>query len=72
MRRKIAPAARADQSAEGMSFMWFGLGALYLVLAVTLGILCIRNGHWVLFIIGIFLPFMWLIGAVMRPTNRLR
>jgi hypothetical protein len=53
--------------------MWYiGGGILYLVLLVTLGILCIRNGHWVLFIIGIFLPFMWLIGAVMRPANRLR
>lgn len=51
--------------------MWYiGGGILYLVLLVTLGILCIRNGHWVLFIIGIFLPFMWLIGAVMRPVAR--
>ena len=37
--------------------MWYiGGGILYLVLLVTLGILCIRNGHWVLFIVGIFLP----------------
>ena len=51
--------------------MWYiGGGILYLVLLVTLGILCIRNGHWVLFILGIFLPFMWLIGAVMRPADR--
>jgi hypothetical protein len=53
--------------------MWIiGGGILYLVLLVTLGILCIRNGHWVLFIVGIFLPFMWLIGAIMRPAPRMR
>jgi hypothetical protein len=53
--------------------MWYiGGGILYLVLLVTLGILCIRNGHWVLFIIGIFLPFLWLIGALMRPAARMR
>jgi len=51
--------------------MWYvGGGILYLVLLVTLGIVCIRNGHWVLFILGIFLPFMWLIGAIMRPAAR--
>ena len=53
------------------AFMWYvGGGILYLVLLVTLGIVCIRNGHWVLFILGIFLPFMWLIGAIMRPAAR--
>jgi len=47
-----------------------GYGAIWLVLIVTLGILCIRKGHWVMFIIGIFLPFFWLIGAIM-PARRL-
>jgi len=52
--------------------MWYaigGLGALlYLVLIVTLGVATIRNGHWVLFILGIFLPIFWIIGGLMRPT----
>jgi uncharacterized membrane protein len=52
--------------------MWYaigGLGALlYLVLIVTLGVATIRNGHWVLFILGIFLPFFWIIGGLMRPA----
>jgi hypothetical protein len=48
-----------------------GGGILYLVLLVTLGILTIRNGHWILFIVGLFLPFFWLIGAIMRPTRRM-
>jgi hypothetical protein len=49
--------------------MWFGLGAIYLVLMITLGILSIRKGHWVMFIIGIFLPVFWLIGALMPPRT---
>ena len=48
----------------------FGGAALYIVLIVTLGILCIRKGHWVMFIVGLFLPFMWLIGAIMPPVRR--
>jgi hypothetical protein len=46
----------------------FGGIALYLVLVVTLGVLCIRKGHWVMFIIGFFFPIMWLIGAIMQPV----
>ena len=50
---------------------WYiGGGILYLVLLVTLGIMTIRNGHIVLFIIGLFLPFLWLIGAIMPPPAR--
>ena len=40
-------------------------GILYFVLMVTLGIISIRKGHWVMFIIGIFLPLFWIIGALM-------
>jgi len=46
-----------------------GGGILYLVLIVTIGILCLRKGHWVMFIVGLFLPFFWLIGAIM-PARR--
>jgi hypothetical protein len=48
---------------------WFGFGVLYLVLLVTLGILSIRKGHWVMFIIGLFFPLFWLIGALMPPRQ---
>jgi hypothetical protein len=53
-------------------YLYIGGGILYLVLIVTLGVLCLRKGHWVIFIIGIFLPFFWLIGAILpdrRATN---
>ena len=53
--------------------MWWavgGLGAiLYLVLLVVLGISCLRKGHRVMFVVGIFVPLFWLIGAVLRPAR---
>jgi len=49
---------------------WIGGGILYLVLILTLGVLTLRKGHWVMFVVGIFLPFMWLIGAVIPPVRR--
>ena len=45
-------------------------GILYFILIVTLGVMSLRKGHWVMFIIGIFLPFFWLFGALM-PLRRL-
>ncbi len=49
--------------------LWVGLGILYLVLLVTLGVTALRKGHWVMFIVGIFLPLFWLIGAMIPPTE---
>ena len=53
--------------------MWWGIGIgaglLYLVLLVTLGIMTLRKGHRVMFILGIFLPLFWLIGAVIPPVS---
>jgi hypothetical protein len=40
-------------------------GILYFILLVTVGIISIRKGHWVMFIIGIFFPLFWFIGAIM-------
>ena len=52
-------------------YFYIGGGILYLVLLVTLGILSIRKGHWVMFIVGIFIPLFWLIGALMPPKTRI-
>ncbi len=50
---------------------WFtGVGIIYVVLLITLGILSIRKGHWVMFIVGLFLPIFWLIGALMPSRRR--
>jgi hypothetical protein len=40
-------------------------GIIYFILLVTVGIISIRKGHWVMFIIGIFIPLFWFIGALM-------
>lgn len=45
------------------------LGALYFVLLVTLGIISLRKGHWIMFIIGIFVPLFWIIGALLPPKQ---
>jgi len=51
--------------------MWWGIGIgagiLYVILLFTLGLMTLRKGHWVMFIIGIFIPLFWLIGAVIPP-----
>jgi len=52
--------------------MWWGIGgglAIYLILLITLGVITLRKGHWVMFIIGIFLPIFWLIGALIQPVG---
>jgi hypothetical protein len=45
------------------------IAGIYLILLITLGIMSIRKGHWVMFIIGIFLPLFWIIGALMPAKN---
>lgn len=47
---------------------WSGLVLLYLVLVFTVCMTCFRKGHTVLGVLGIFLPLLWLIGAVMPPV----
>lgn len=52
--------------------MWWGISGgilLYLVLLFVLGVMCLRKGHWVMFIFGIFIPIFWIIGAVIPPTR---
>jgi hypothetical protein len=58
-------------SAREIEMVWIIGGCiLYLILVATLGVMSARKGHWVMFIIGFFLPFFWLIGALM-PSRRL-
>jgi choline-glycine betaine transporter len=55
-----------EHPARRIEMVWIiGGGIIYLILVVTLGVMSIRKGHWVMFIIGFFLPFFWLIGALM-------
>ncbi|MBV9173121.1 MAG: hypothetical protein JOZ81_23905 [Chloroflexi bacterium] len=45
------------------------LFAIYLVCLFTVCLLTFRKGHTILGIVGIFFPFLWLIGAVL-PAKR--
>ena len=42
---------------------------LYLVLLFTLAVVTFRKGHWVIGIIGIFIPLLWIVGAIL-PARR--
>jgi hypothetical protein len=56
-----------DITSGGFIGLW---SLIYLVLLVTLGIISIRKGHWVMFLIGLFIPLFWFIGALL-PSRRL-
>jgi hypothetical protein len=43
--------------------------ALYLLLLFTLAVITLRKGHWVIGIIGIFIPLLWIVGAIL-PARR--
>jgi hypothetical protein len=43
------------------------LGAIYLVLLVVFGTLTWRKRRFVLFWVGIIIPVLWMIGAVLPP-----
>ena len=49
--------------------LWSMLLAIYLVCVFTVASLTFRKGHTVLGFIGIFLPFLWLIGATLPPKE---
>jgi hypothetical protein len=63
---------RKNGSLGRANSVYYGIGAIYLVLILTLGFLTIRKGHWVMFIIGIIIPLFWIIGAIMPPADRRR
>jgi hypothetical protein len=50
---------------------WYtgGLVVLYLVLVFTVALMTFRKGHWVLGIIGFFIPILWFIGAILPPVR---
>jgi hypothetical protein len=56
-----------DVTSGGFIGLW---AVIYVVLLVTLGILSLRKGHWIMFLIGLFVPLFWFIGALL--PRRLR
>ena len=53
-----------------MTFLWILLGIVYIACWVFLGLATFRKGHYWLFWIGFLLPILWIIGALMGPTER--
>ena len=42
-------------------------GTIYLALVATVAIITYQKRYFVLFVAGFFLPFLWLIGAMLTP-----
>lgn len=66
------PDHAADASAEASS----GPGVVSGVLGLVLGIVSLycafrtwKKGHKVLFVIGLFMPLAWIVGALMKPRE---
>ena len=53
-----------------MEFLWILLGILYIACWVFLGLATFRKGHYWLFWIGFVLPILWIVGALIAPTER--
>ncbi len=45
------------------------LAIIWISLLIFLGVATLRNGHIVLFIIGIFIPLVWVFGAILPPKQ---
>jgi hypothetical protein len=50
--------------------LWFFLAVVYIAVLITLGVATFRKGHLFLFVIGFFIPVLWLIGALIGPSPR--
>jgi hypothetical protein len=60
---------RENPRKEAHMVLWILLGALYLTLFFLLGLATLRKGHYFLFFVGIIFPFLWIIGALLGPTQ---
>ena len=52
-----------------MTFLWILLAVVYVACWVYFGLATFRKGHYWMFWIGFFLPFLWIIGALIAPTD---
>lgn len=70
-RQRTRRAAADDERTRAMDTgIWAGIVAVaWLVLFIWLGIRTLRRGHWIMFIVGIFIPLFWIIGALI-PRRR--
>ena len=56
--------------------MYVGIGVagfiIYVVLLVFFGVKTIRNGHWIMFILGLFFFPFWIVGGMIPPKGMSR
>ena len=56
--------------------MYIGIGVagfiIYVVLLVFFGVKTIRNGHWIMFILGLFFFPFWIVGGMIPPKGMSR
>ena len=50
------------------ALVWVLLAVTYVVLLFWLGLSTLRNGHGLLFFLGIFFSLLWIFGAFARPA----
>ena len=53
-----------------MTFLWILLGIVYIACWIYFGLATFRKGHYWMFWIGFFIPILWIIGALIAPTQR--
>jgi hypothetical protein len=46
------------------------LFVIYFTAVFTVAGITFRKGHWIMGVLGIFFPVLWLIGAVLPPTAK--
>ena len=49
--------------------IYVGLGIVYIVLLVVLGIRTFKNKHYILFALGFIVPVIWIVGAMLPPKG---
>jgi hypothetical protein len=57
----------ADLTSGGFIGLWV---VLWYAIFAFFAFLCIVKRHWLWFILGLFLPFLWVIGAIL-PRRRI-
>ena len=51
---------------SAVGFLYVGL---WILLLATLGVMTLRKGHWVMFLVGLIIPIFWLIGALIPKRS---
>ena len=59
-----------SEGLQTMTVLWILLGIVYVFCWVFLGLATFRKGHYWLFWIGFIFLILWIVGALIAPTQR--